>query len=358
MSHRRRQHNDGNTSSIHFDAAACELLTRFITNLYLHCGDICDGREFNVENSDDISPIIELCPHNYVDICDNSGSVNRNFDDGFSTIERDICDGSEFNVENSDDSSSIIELCPHNYVDICDNSGSVNRNFDDGFSAIELCQQDEAICDDSKVGIPIPASPLVNDDTAPSYSHIFQNKYTACSQRTQAASVAREEEISKMKPRQLRNQRDKVKKKLLTTAEKYISVVVPDHIQKNLISVDEIKKQVIVFDGGIENNPLLECPDGVNCWRSVRIADADGKHLQVVTADDPNKGLIHCAPNGDANFMLLSRRSAMDILPKKGFSGLFEAVRACEKAKGSTLTRGDAKKIFGDDINRSPRYNP
>ena len=56
---------NGNKSSIHFDAAACELLTRLVTNLCLHCGDICDDREFNVENSDDISPIIELCQHNY-----------------------------------------------------------------------------------------------------------------------------------------------------------------------------------------------------------------------------------------------------------------------------------------------------
>jgi hypothetical protein len=107
-----------NISSIHFDATTWELLTRFVTNLCLHCGDICDGSEFNVENSDDIS--------------------------------------------------SIIDLCPHNYVDICDDSGSVNRNFDDGFSAIELCQHDEASCDDSKVGIPLAASKLVNDDTTPS----------------------------------------------------------------------------------------------------------------------------------------------------------------------------------------------
>ena len=109
---------DGNKSSIHFDVAACELLTRLVTNLCLHCGDICDGSEFTVENSDDIS--------------------------------------------------SIIELCPHNYVDICDDSGSVNRNFDDGFSAIELCQHNEAFCDDSKVDIPVAASKLVCDDTTPS----------------------------------------------------------------------------------------------------------------------------------------------------------------------------------------------
>ena len=70
---------DDNKSSIHVDAAACELLTRFFTDLCLHCGDICDGREFNVENSDDISPIIDLCPHNYVDICDGTESNDRTF---------------------------------------------------------------------------------------------------------------------------------------------------------------------------------------------------------------------------------------------------------------------------------------
>ena len=84
---------DGNKSSIHFDATACELLTRFVTNLCLHCGDICDGSEFNVENSYDSSSIIELCPHNYVDICDDTGSVNRNFDDEFSAIE--LCQHNE-----------------------------------------------------------------------------------------------------------------------------------------------------------------------------------------------------------------------------------------------------------------------
>ena len=80
----------------------------------------------------------------------------------------DICDGSESNVENSDDISPIIDLCPHNYVDICDDCGSVNRNFDDGFAAIQLCQHDEAICDDTNVGISLAASQLVNDDTTPS----------------------------------------------------------------------------------------------------------------------------------------------------------------------------------------------
>jgi hypothetical protein len=105
---------DGNKSSIHFDATAWELLTWFVTNLCLHRGDICDGSEFNVENSDDISSIIKLCQHNYGDICDD------------------------------------------------------NRNFDDEFSAIELCQHNEAICDDSNVGIPLAASKLVNDDITPS----------------------------------------------------------------------------------------------------------------------------------------------------------------------------------------------
>ena len=80
----------------------------------------------------------------------------------------DICDDREFNIENSDDISSIIELCPHNYVDICDDSGPINRNFDDEFSAIKPCQHNEAICDDSNVGIPLAASKLVNDDTTPS----------------------------------------------------------------------------------------------------------------------------------------------------------------------------------------------
>jgi hypothetical protein len=41
---------DGNKSSIHFDATAWELLTWFVTNLCLHCGDICDG-----------SPLLSSC---------------------------------------------------------------------------------------------------------------------------------------------------------------------------------------------------------------------------------------------------------------------------------------------------------
>ena len=289
--------------TIHCNASACEMLTRFSEQLCLHYGDICNGNEVTDRIGDNAYSAIELCQHN-----------------------------------------------GNHHGDICDDSESVVTNPEDVFSTVELCQHDEGICEESNVGI-TGVSPV---NEIPSYIHIFASKNKACSQRTQAASVAREEEMANMSKTQHRNHRCKARKKELFMQKKFVPVAVPEHILRNIITDEEIRDQVIVFDGGNKDNPPIECPSDVDHWRSIRITDE--KHLHVAMTHDPDKGLIHCAPNGDSNFILLPRRSTLNIIPKKGMMNLFESVLACEKAKGKTLTRGDSKKIFGADTSCPPMY--
>ena len=54
-------------------------------------------------------------------------------------------------------------------------------------------------------------------------------------------------------------------------------VVVPyDKIE--LLTNDDINSQVVVFDGGNDNNPPIHPPDGV-LWRCISIRD--GRHIYV-----------------------------------------------------------------------------
>ena len=121
-----------------------------------------------------------------------------------------------------------------------------------------------------------------------------------------------------------------------------------------LITLEEIKKQVIVFDGGNESTPPVTCPVDLDNWRSIRISE--GKHIRVVDTDDPEKGLIHRASNGVANVIRLGRKRALSILPENGLADFIDTIRACEKANGNTLLWGELKKIFGDDGTHPPRY--
>lgn len=193
----------------------------------------------------------------------------------------------------------------------------------------------------------------MESSSMPSYIHIFKCKNKSSSQRTQLASVAHIAESTAMTARQKRNHVQKRRRKLASIQANYTPVIVPPDILKNIITEKEIKEQVIVFDGGDKNNIPITHPD-IEHWRPIRISD--GKHLHVVKSDDPNKGLIHSAQNGVADFILLPRSQAMKTIPDRPITDLFKAIKACETAKGSPLQRGTSKTTFGDDVTRPPKY--
>ncbi len=150
----------------------------------------------------------------------------------------------------------------------------------------------------------------------PSHIHVHKTKNTTSSQRTQLGSIAHISEAKKMSFRQKIHHNMKHNKKLQQINDKFIQVDVPPSIMDNVLTEKEIKDQYIVFDGGDKLNPKLKCPkDLIKTWRRIRILDCAGLH--VVKSNDNEKGLSHRAENGTPNFMLLSQKQSIGILPKK-----------------------------------------
>ncbi len=157
-----------------------------------------------------------------------------------------------------------------------------------------------------------------------------------------------------MSYRQRVNHNMKYKNKKTRIEREFMHVKIPPGT-KTVIHEKEILEKYIVFDGGDNGNQKIQCPPDLRkIWK--RICVNDKRHLHVVMSDNHEKGLIHIAENDTPNFMLLSRKEAMEILPKKDLCNLSSAISACEKAKGSALIRGKGKMTFGDDVRRPPKY--
>ena len=273
-------------------------------------------------------------------------------------FDGDICDGYNSDYDFSDNEFSLHDMTEKNddsFFNWCDTASEPELGY---FSRQGDWQPpvmlDSTSCDEGVSRPGLAYTVKLTQADIPSYIHIYQSKNTFSSQRTQAASVAHIVETASMSHRQLRNHGQKMRKKIGSIHENFVQVNVPDYILKNIITEQEIKDQVIVFDGGVEGNPPIKRPNNVDNWRQIWISE--GMHLHIAKSEDPDKGLVHQAPNGDTYFKLLSRRQAMDILPKTGITELLSTISACEKAKGITLKQGKSKKIFGDDVTRAPMY--
>ncbi len=193
-------------------------------------------------------------------------------------------------------------------------------------------------------------------DDIPSWVHIYQSKYKSCSQRTQAASIAHiaeNESFKSLSHNAKRRKMQRILKKQGRLDSMLEEVVVPPLILANLITSEEIKEGVIVFDGGDRSNPPILKPNDID-WRVVRIIDEE--LLFIADELDPSKGLIHRSNDGTADFIRMPRRQSLRTIPKRGFGNLFDAIKACEKSKGLTLKRGKSKWIFGDNPSKSPLY--
>jgi hypothetical protein len=61
-------------------------------------------------------------------------------------------------------------------------------------------------------------------------------------------------------------------------------VIVPDSMQPNLLTINDIENDIVVFDGGV-NTPSMQPPDGVTrCSISV----LEGNNIYVQDELDPN----------------------------------------------------------------------
>ncbi len=196
-------------------------------------------------------------------------------------------------------------------------------------------------------------SHLTTMNTIPTHIHLYKTKNKTSSQRTQLGSIAHVVETKNMSCRQGRNHNRKFNKKRRRLIMRFINVEIPTEIVK--LTEKETQERYIVIDGGDDSNPAIKRPKNLKKkWKRIRVLD--GIHLHPVVSKNHEKGLMHCSANGSFNFMLLSREECINILPKKGLSGLSLAISSCEKAKGSALIRGRSKMTFGDDIQRPPKY--
>jgi hypothetical protein len=90
----------------------------------------------------------------------------------------------------------------------------------------------------------------------PSCIHLFSKSTKSSSCKTQATSIAYLEEPTTKKIHHSCNRR--AKRKYEKQNQLLTEVVVPAHIQKNLLTAHDVEKDILVFDGEDSNNPPIK----------------------------------------------------------------------------------------------------
>jgi hypothetical protein len=97
------------------------------------------------------------------------------------------------------------------------------------------------------------------------------------------------EEPTTKKIRHCRNRR--AKRKYKKQNQLLTEVVVPAYIQNNFLTNNYVEKNILVFDGGDSNNPLIKPPGSVN-WQQISISVK--KFIVALDhSDHPNRGLTY-----------------------------------------------------------------
>ncbi len=160
---------------------------------------------------------------------------------------------------------------------------------------------------------------------------------------TQRASIAYTEQHTTKKAHHCRNRR--ARKKLNKQHSLLTEAIVPQSVLTNLLSTYEIDNEIIVFNGGVIDNPPIKPPDGV-VWRCIPICE--GTHVHICDEVDPYRGLTFKCVDNVLPFIRLPRGMSLDILSQVGHYSIIKSLHACEKLKRISLVRSDRKRIFGD----------
>ena len=89
--------------------------------------------------------------------------------------------------------------------------------------------------------------------------------------------------------------------------------IVPQSVLTNLLSTHEIDDEIIVFDGGVIDNPPIKPPDGV-VWRCIPICV--GAHVHICDEVDPYRGLTFQHVDNVLPFIRLPRACLMTYFHK------------------------------------------
>lgn len=182
------------------------------------------------------------------------------------------------------------------------------------------------------------SSPCQGSVTPPHpWVHVFSRSTTSTSLRTQCAAEAYRH-VQSTKVLHRRSRRAKKKERKLTSILRSISV--PPLTLK--LTHQQIDSEVIVFDGGNSACPPIKPPDGLR-WISFPV-----RMLHVDDETDPNLGLTYQKIDGIRPFIRMPRNMSLTITANVGLNKIMNSLNACEKLRSTSLSRGDAKKVFSD----------
>jgi hypothetical protein len=153
---------------------------------------------------------------------------------------------------------------------------------------------------------------------------------------TQCASIAHSQQQISNIAHHCRNHcvRKKVNKQQHVLCE--VAILCNQH----KLSIQEIKDEVIVFDGGNHETPPILPPDRLT-WQCKPISD-----LYVQDKTNPNIGLLCPGVNNSLPFIRLQHSDALSIIASSSLNRIYAALEACEKLRKFPLVRGEQKRIF------------
>ncbi len=122
-------------------------------------------------------------------------------------------------------------------------------------------------------------------------------------------------------------------------------VTVPVYIKENLLTIENVANNVLVFDGGDCNSLPIQPPDGFN-W--TRISVLQDKRVIAIDETNLHRGLTIGPIQNCHTFICMPRYQTLRILGNCGMTQIMNALLACETLRKKSLLRSNGKKIFGD----------
>ena len=190
-----------------------------------------------------------------------------------------------------------------------------------------------------------PLSSSHDGSSTKSWFHVYSNKKSNCSRRTQCAAVAYSPDAVRYSVRRRRIGR--AKKKQEKQQRKLSEIVLPSDFSPT-VSIDDINQEIIVFDGGNSDCPPITPPNGVR-WRRHHVSDL---FIHDDLRDDV--GLTFKRINGCLPFIRLPRATSLSIIGRCGLHKIVAALTACENLR-TPLRRSDKKRVF-TDFGKTPSY--
>jgi len=186
-------------------------------------------------------------------------------------------------------------------------------------------------------------------DPLPVWCHVHKSN-SSSSRRTRVAAVAYKNINNEMVKRSTRHKRRlNENKKCRKQKLKLKDVVVGNGpLQSNVrcLSLDELRQNIVVCDGGATDLDAIKDTSGIICLR-VRKND-----LWIADTVNGSLGLRYRVKGGDNSpvFIRLPREESINIM--KDGRGLCSAMRICALTQSQTLKRGKNSCVFADDGNK------